>query len=287
MLRALVRCYLEILNTSEEIRPSATQTTPELRSKIRRAYKWSVGGSFVRYGATFGISIVLARLLKPADYGLLGMVTVFTELLSSIYDWTLGSAVIQLDEENPPHERQAYFTIALILGVAFMAVLFFGAPFIAAFYKQPQLLNLTRVISLVMVIGSLRTVSGSLITKDLRFRALSVIDITSALGAGAIAVVMAYMGFGVWSLVTNLIVMWGVQAVAYGYYERPTFAWPIDRAVSKRIWRFCAPIFGSGLLAKFYENADYLVVGKVLGAVQLGFYTLAFRLAMLINERIS
>src|SRR5690349_15877779 len=113
----------------------AQRAENEVSGKIRHAYKWTVVGSAVRYGATFCISIVLARLLKPADYGLLGMVTVFTELLSSIYDWTLGSAVIQLDEENPPHERQAYFTIALMLGVAFMAVLFFGAPFIADFYK--------------------------------------------------------------------------------------------------------------------------------------------------------
>lgn len=265
----------------------AQRAENEVSGKIRHAYKWTVVGSAVRYGATFCISIVLARLLKPADYGLLGMVTVFTELLSSVYDWSLGSAVIQLDEEDPVQERKAYFTIALILGIAFTAILFFAAPFIADFYRQPKLLPLTRAMSLVMIIGSIRTVSGSRITRQLRFRVLSVIDIASSLTAGIVAIVMAYLGFGVWALVANLILMWGIQAVAYGYYEPPALTWPIDRKVGSRIWKFTAPILGSGLLSKFYENADYLVVGKVLGAVSLGYYTLAFRLAMLINERIS
>src|SRR6185312_5674448 len=177
MLRALVRCYLEILNTSEEIRPSATQTTPELRSKIRRAYKWSVGGSFVRYGATFCVSIVLARLLKPADYGLLGMITVFTELLSSVYDWSLGAAVVQLPEEDPVHERLGYFTIALILGIVFAGALFTAAPFIARFYRQESLVPLTRVMSLALIIGSIRSVSNGLLARQLRFRILSIADI--------------------------------------------------------------------------------------------------------------
>jgi teichuronic acid exporter len=98
---------------------------------------------------------------------------------------------------------------------------------------------------------------------------------------------MAYLGFGVWSLVVNLCLFTVLQAAAYGWYAPPRFRLPLDRRIAVRLWRYSAPLTGSSILSKIYDNADYLVVGKVLGVTPLGYYTLAFRVAMLINERIS
>jgi teichuronic acid exporter len=258
-----------------------------IESRIRHAYFWTVVGSTARYGAGFVISLVLAHLLRPADYGLIGMMAVFTELLASVFDWSIGPAVVHFYEEGNSDEISQYFTFSLMLGVAFTLLLIFSAPLIADFYHEPRLVLLLRVMSVNLVIGSIRAVSGSVLVRQLRFRGLSFAEVTASLTAGIVAVVMAYLGFGVWSLVANLFLLNVLQGLAYGWYVPPRFTLRLHRDFLQRIWRYCAPLTGSGFLGKFYDNADYLIVGRVLGPVALGFYSLAFRLSMLVNERIS
>lgn len=260
---------------------------PALQSRIRHAYFWTIIGNTTRYAATLGISLLLARLLKPEDYGLIGMIIVFTELLGSILDSCVGPAVVHFDERNAGEERSTYFTASLILGALFTVLLLAGAPLIARFYREPRLIPLLRVMSVLMLVSSVKTVSGGILTRELRFRELSYSDIFASLAAGVVAIVMASRGFGVWSLVANQFLFILLTAVAYGWWVRPQFRLPLNREITSRLWRYGAPLTGSSLLFKFYDNADYLVVGRVLGSEALGFYSVAFRLAMLINERIS
>jgi len=263
------------------------ETAAALQFRIRHAYIWTILGSTARYVGTLGVSLLLTRLLKPEDYGLIGMISVFTELLSSIYDWGLGQAVVHFREENPAEERPTYFTVSLLLGASFTILLFVSAPLIADFYREPRLVALLRVMSFSLVVASVKTVSGSILVRDLRFKELSYADIFASLTAGVVAIVLAYCGFGVWSLVTNVCLLTVLQAAAYGWWVRPRFHLPLNREIAMRLWRYGMPLTGSSILSKFYDNSDYLVVGRVLGPAPLGYYTLAFRLAMLINERIS
>lgn len=255
--------------------------------RMRHAYFWTVVGSTARYGAGFVISLVLAHLLKPSDYGLIGMMAVFTELLASVFDWSIGPAVVHFYDEGMANEIPQYFTFSLLLGVAFTLLLIFSAPLIADFYHEPRLVLLLRVMSVNLVIGSVRAVSGSVLVRQLRFRGLSFAEVGASLTAGVVAVAMAFLGFGVWSLIANLFILNILQAVAYGWFVPPRFAFRLHRDFLKRLWRYCAPLTGSGFLGKVYDNADYLIVGRVLGPIALGFYALAFRLSMLVNERIS
>jgi teichuronic acid exporter len=256
-------------------------------SRIRHAYFWTVVGSTARYGAGFVISLVLAHLLTPSDYGLIGMMAVFTELLASVFDWSIGPAVVHFYEDGKANEIPQYFTFSFLLGMAFTLLLIFSAPLIADFYHEPRLVLLLRVMSVNLVIGSIRAVSGSVLVRQLRFRGLSFAEVGASLAAGVVAVAMAFLGFGVWSLIANLFILNILQAVAYGWFVPPRFAFTLHRDFLKRLARYCAPLTGSGFLGKFYDNADYLIVGRVLGPVALGFYALAFRLSMLVNERIS
>jgi teichuronic acid exporter len=258
-----------------------------IESRIRHAYFWTVVGSTARYGAGFVISLVLAHLLKPSDYGLIGMMVVFTELLGSVFDWSIAPAVVHFYEEGKDNEIPQYFTFSFLVGVSFTFLLIVTAPVIADFYHEPRLVLLLRVMSLNMIVGSIRAISGSVLVRQLRFRGLSFAEVTASLTAGLIAVVMAYLGFGVWSLIANLFVLNILQGVAYARYVPPRFTLKLHRDFLRRVLRYCAPLTGSGFLTKFYDNADYLVVGRVLGPVALGFYSLAFRLSMLVNERIS
>lgn len=258
-----------------------------MHTRIRRAYFWTILGSAARYIAGFGISVVLARLLTPQDYGLIGIVSVFVEFLIVFYDQGLGNAVMHYQEKDSHQERATYFTAALILGAVSTALLWVASPFIAAFYNEPPLVLLLRVMSFILIIGSIKTISSSILARDLRFSALSFADIIASVAGGVVAIIMAFFGSGVWSLVANLYLFVALQGVVYARWARPTFAWPLEKEAVGRLWRYGAPTTGSSLLRKFSDNADYLVVGKLLGATSLGFYTVAFRLAMLINDRIS
>jgi O-antigen/teichoic acid export membrane protein len=257
----------------------------DLHSHIRIAYFWTIVGNIARYASGFVISVVLARLLTPSDYGIMGMVLVFTEMLGYL-DWTLAKAVVHFRETDPARERSTYFSISIAFGAAFTLILLVFSPLVASFYNEPRLMLLVRVMSFTLLINSIKTVSSSVMARDLRFREVSFGDVSAAIGAGILAIVLAYFGWGVWALVANIYGFSILQLLFYGYKVPPQFKKP-DPELSRRVWKYCLPLFGSSVLGKFYENADYLVVGRFLGASSLGFYTVAYRFAMLINERIS
>ena len=257
-----------------------------IHSRIKQAYVWTIAGSAVRYGVTFGLSLLLARLLTAEDYGLLGMMLVFTEFLVGIFDAGLSQAVVHFTEDDA-EALPTYFTTSLLLGTTFTLVLFGAAPFIAALYHEPRLTLLLRVMSFTLLLGSIRCISAGILSRELRFRTLSYVEIGSAIASGLVSVGMALLGFGVWSLIAGSCLLTAIQTVAYAWYARPKFRFPLDRKVLLRIFRYSTPLVGSSLLFKFYENSDYLVVGKLLGPAALGFYALAFRLTMLMNDRVS
>lgn len=246
---------------------------------------WTFVGTFVKQALSFGLTMLLARLLNPADYGLIGIVLVVMTYLSTFQDLSLGEAVIYFNdgEEALP----TYFTTATLMGALLTVSTFLLAPWIADFYHQPELVPLIRVLSFTMLLNGLRSVSQGLIRKDFRFRQLIVMETVSGLGSACVAVLMAWRGFGVWSLATNLLLSSAIQTGALLWIIRPSFTLRLDWEVLRRILKWGLPLTASALLWKVYDNADYLIIGRVLGPEALGIYTLAFRLATLVNEKVS
>lgn len=227
---------------------------------------------------------MLARLLEPRDYGLLGMVIFFVGILSALQDTGLANAIIYLghdDSEVPTH-----YTALLAISLLLTLTLFVSAPLVARFYETPALVPLVRALSLVLLLNGLRGVSQARITKELRLPELAVIETSSGLVSALIAVWMAWRGFGVWSLVANLILQNALQTALVLARLSPRFTLRPRARVLADILRWGGPLTGSNLLWRFYDNADYLMVAKLLGAGPLGIYTMAFRLATLVNEKI-
>jgi O-antigen/teichoic acid export membrane protein len=165
--------------------------------------------------------------------------------------------------------------------------MFAAAPLIAGLYENPALIPITQWLSLTLLFGGLKSVSQGLLTRDLLFRRLVVMESACGLFAAGLAVYLAFQGFGVWSLVTNLVLSTFLQMLIAWWYVPPRFTLRPEIDVVKNVLRWGTPVTGSALLFKFYDNADYLVVGKVLGKESLGFYTLAFRLATIVNEKLG
>jgi O-antigen/teichoic acid export membrane protein len=255
-----------------------------LNQKVRSAYKWTIAGTITKYMLGFGLSMLLARLLEPKDYGIIGMVLAITGLLSVVQDLGLGQAVIYFRDDEAA--LPAYFSVTVAMGLLFTAATFLSAPLIAWFYGTPVLIPIVQALSFTLLLSSLRSVSQGVILKRFQFREMTLIETFCGLGSSGIAVVMAWRGFGVWSLVTNLLLKAALPLFFLFAMVRPRFALRVDIAVLRRLLGWGLPLTGSSLLWKFYTNADYLVIGKLLGTQLLGYYTLAFRIATLVDEKI-
>ena len=248
-----------------------------LTTKTLRGLFWS----FFERGAyqlvQLTVSIVLARILLPEEFGLVAILVVFIAIGNSLVDSGFGSALIQ--DQTTSHLDECsvfYFNIALSVLVA--AILTLSAPAIAHIYGYPILVPLCRVLSLNIVLGALGAIHLTLLTKNVDFGTQSKISLIAAAISGLIGISMAYRGFGVWSLAT--------QSVASAFF-RTTLAWlfhdwrPSLQFSSQSLFRmfpFGSRLLISGLLNTVFNNIYSLVIGKVFSARDLGFYSRADQL---------
>jgi teichuronic acid exporter len=264
---------------------SPSQPAGAKQPNLRSAYLWTITGNLTKHFVGLGISVLLARFLQPEDYGLLGMVWVYITILSAIQDLGLGQAIVHFRDSQ--ETLPTYFSTTVIFGILLTALSFASAGGIASFYHEPRLVPLVRALSPILLISSFQSVATGLLSKEFRFRELTMAEMVSTIVAGIVGVVMAFMGFGVWSLVTNLILSNLLQTLLLCIAVPPRLTLKIDRPTLGRIIGYGLPLTASGLLHQIYDNADYLVVGKMVGSIPLGHYTLAFRLSTIANDKIS
>jgi O-antigen/teichoic acid export membrane protein len=253
---------------------------------VKRAYAWTAAGNAVSSVLGIAISLVLARLLSPNDYGLIGMVIVFTSFLSAIQESGLGQAVIYFNDESPA-TLPTHYTVNIVTGVILAALTSAAAPGLAWFYDMPPLTLLAQVMSVTFIFNGFRAVSHGLLARQYLFRDLMVIDMKAGFTAAFLAVALAWFGFGVWSLVTNLVLSSFLQMVMVLKRVPPKWTFHPDWSCIRRVVHWGAPLTGSSIAWRLYDNADYVVIGKMLGEHPLGIYTFAFRLATMVNDKIG
>ncbi len=256
-----------------------------LEKKVSNAYLWTTAGTISKNLAGFCISMVLARLLGPQEYGLLGMAMVFTNILATLQDCGIGQAVVYYQEERSG--LSLYFTAAAGIGAVLTFLAFLAAPLIAWFYHEPAITPVIRVLSSTLALGSLYSVAQGLLVREFDFRRLAVIELGSTMIAGATGILCALAGFGVWALVINVVFSGFMQMGAVCWLVRPKFTTRLDLVKLKSVLRWGLPFTGASVLWQLYDNSDYLVVGKMLGETAVGYYTMAFRTATLVNSRVA
>ncbi len=256
-----------------------------LEKKLTKAYTWTAAGSVAKNLAGFTISLVLAYLLGPKEYGLLGMAMVFTNILSLLQDCGIGQAVVYYQEERSG--LSLYYTAAAIVGGILTLAAFLLAPLFAWFYHQPAITSIVRVLSCTLAMGSLYSVAQGLLVREFDFRVLALVELGSTVTAGITGIICAVLGLGVWALVINVVLSSFLQMVAVCWMVRPTFTLRLDWIKLRNILRWGLPYTGAGVLWQAYENSDYLVVGRMMGQAAVGYYTMAFRTATLVNSRVA
>lgn len=230
--------------------------------------------------------IIMARILTPDDYGLVAMLTIFIAISQSLVDSGFSNALIRKqDRDETDNSTVFYFNIGV--GIVLYLVLFFCAPLIAKFYKEPILVPITRVISLSVFINSLVVVQRALLTSAIDFKTQAKASMSAAIISGVVGITMAYNGFGVWSIVwyqltnlsVNVILLW----ILSKWRPRLLYSWKSFR----ELFGFGSKLAASGILDTLYNNIYLIVIGKVFSASDLGYYTRASQFAQFPSSNLT
>ncbi len=257
-----------------------------LRSKTLRALSWSLLESIGLQGVRLVIGIVLARLLFPEQFGLIGMLTIFMAVAQSFLDSGFGAALIQKREATPT-DASSIFYFNIVVGLVAAGLLCLVAPWIAAFYNQPILTPLTRALSLTIVINSFGMVQSTILTKQINFKTQAKVSLIASVLSGIIGVTLAVAGFGVWSLVVQQIsgTFLGTVLLWLWVDWRPTLTFSLKSL--QEMFGFGSRLLASGLLNQIFNNIYLLVIGKLFSATDLGLFTRAKALEEIPSQTLS
>lgn len=246
----------------------------EFKRQTIHALKWSFIGTFAMQAVQFLISIILARLLMPAQFGLIAMLSLFMALASSMLDCGFGSALIQkMDVSRRDLSTVFYFNIAMA-GVMF-GMMWVAAPPIARFFAEPSLVGLTRFLGMNLIVNAFGLVQGVLLAKNLDFKTQSLVAVIATLISGALGVTLAWRGFGVWSLAAQSVAANALRVILYWCFNpwRPMLTFSM--ASLRSMFPYGSRLLASGMLNTIFENAYPVLIGKLYSKTDVGFYSRA------------
>lgn len=234
----------------------------------------------------FIIEILIARVLLPSDYGLIGMLAIFMGIAQTFIDSGFANALIQKkDRNNKDYSTVFYFSI--IVSIIIYIILFFSAPLIADFYNQPLLTSITRVYMLTLVINGFSISQTAKLTVDLNFKAQAVISIFSIIISGVVGFALAFTGFGVWALVWQGITLSFTRTTTIWIASRWVPLLSFSKESFKRLFSFGSKLLASSLINNIYSNISTIIIGKAFKATDLGFFTRAQQFCQLPTQTIT
>jgi len=257
-----------------------------LKAKTISGLFWSSSDLIANQGIRFFIQIILARLLLPQHFGIIGMITVFIAISQSIVNCGFKNALIR-ENDSSQEDYSTVFYFNLIIAVLLYIVLFITAPAISEFFNESQLIPILRVLSIVIIINSIGLIQRTLLIKKIDFKIQTKISIISSVVSGGIAIVFAYLGYGIWSLVIQNITMQFIQSFMLCVSNRwiPSLVFSMDSF--KRLFGFGWKLLVSGLIDTLYKNIYYVIIGKFFSATSLGYYTNAQKIRDVASQSIT
>jgi len=259
---------------------------PSLRSKTLHGLFWSFFERIGQQGIQFIISIILARLLLPEQFGLIAMLIIFMAIAQSFIDSGFGQALIQKQDATHIDECSIFY-FNIFVGFLAAGLLCLTAPWISDFYNQPLLIPLTYALSLNLIFNAFGLVQTTLLTKYIDFKTQLKVSVIATFTSGTIGVTMALNGFGVWSLVAQSLSSNLFRTALLWFFNtwRPSLTFSF---VSLRgMFAFGSKLLCAGLIATIFENIYLIVIGKMFSAADLGFYSRAQGLQQLPVMNIS
>lgn len=251
----------------------------EIKQKIISGSFWTVFSNVCSQVVTFCVTIVLARLLTPGDFGVVAISSVFIGVVILFQDLGMGAAIIQRQNIDDDYLSTSFF-VSILAGIALALILAAASPFIAGFYNEAVLRDILLVSSLGFVLSPFTSIHTSILSKRLEFKKLSLLNLANHALSGLISVVLALSGYGVWSMVLGKIISQPLLIPVVWSIVK----WrPKPRIVKKcftDLFGFSSNLLGFNIMNFFARNLDNLIIGKYLGAQALGYYSVAYNLML-------
>lgn len=257
-----------------------------LTDKTRKGLFWSAFDSFGSLGIQFLFGIILARILSPEDYGIIAMPLIFLAVAHTFINSGFSAALVRKPDLKEEDLSTAFY-FNIIVGVVCYIILFISSPWIAEFYNTPILTDLLKVTALATLFNPLCAVQQALLTRKINFKKQSVITISGAIISGIVGIVMAYSGYGVWSLVFQQVAGSLLSTILLWVTSdwRPRTKW--NKESFNYLWGFGSKVLAAGLLDTLYKNMGPLLIGKFYTKIELGNYTRANQFADLPSRNVT
>ena len=257
-----------------------------LKDKTVKGVGWSAIDNVAQMGVTFLVSIVLARLLSPDDYGLLGLITIVTAVCTTLVNGGFTTALIRKKDITEDDYNTA-FSVNLALSLLLYAIVYASSPFIADFFKREELVSLTRVASLGLIAGALSLVPQTRLTKRIDFKAQTKITLIASVTSGVLGIAMALLGFGVWSLVAQTLSNQVLRTILLWVIDRWIPKFRFSKASFQELFGFGWKMMLSGLLDTVWKELYQVVVGKFYSPATLGQYTRGKQFSQLLSVNLN
>lgn len=257
-----------------------------LKSKTIKGTIWSAVDNLTQYGVTFIVSIVLARLLNPDDYGLIGIITIFTTVCTAIINGGFSNALVR-KKEPTENDYSTAFIVNLGLSILLYSIVFTCSPLIAKFFGKEELVSLTRVSSLIMIAGAFGIVQQTRLTKRIDFKTQTKITLIASITSGTIGIVMAALGFGVWALVAQGLSAQILKTIFLWIFNHWTPSMRFNKNSFNELFGFGWKMMVAGVLDSLWTQLYQVVVGKFYSPATLGQYTRAKQFSQMFSSNLT
>lgn len=245
-----------------------------IKEKAISGVIWNSAGRFIILGFEFITGIILARLLSPDDFGLVGMVTIFLVLSETLINSGFSQALIRKPECSEEDYATA-FMFNLLTSAVLVITLYFVAPFISKFYENPGLSEIIRALAIGLCLNAVSFVQRTKITRQLDFEKLTKISVIASIGSGVMSIVMAMNGFGVWSLIGKTLSRDTISCAFLWIWSRWTPIFKFYKNSFTELFSFGSRLVMSGLIGILTNNIVYVVLGKYFLVSDVGYYNRA------------
>lgn len=258
-----------------------------LRIQVLSGLKWTILGRLASQLATWAVTIYVIRLLRPEDYGLMALASIFSSLFTLIAEIGLGSTLVQTRDLSPQRLRQIFGLVILSNTAAFLLMVTAVAPLAAIFFREDRLQPVVQIIALQFIPAAFAVVPSAMLERELKYRGRAITDLLSSIAGALLTLVLAYLGHGVFALAWGVVAGTTIRAaglnIAGSFPGRPTFHF----AGCGSMFNFGRNVAATQFVWFFYSQADSFIVGKFLGKHDLGVYSVSMDLAALPASRLS
>jgi teichuronic acid exporter len=257
-----------------------------LTDKTVKGVGWSFIDNIASSGVTFLVGLVLARLLTPAEYGIMAMIAIFIAISNSITDSGFSNALIRkIHIDRIDYNTVFYFN--LLVSIVIYLLLFLASPAISSFFKEPILINVTRIIGWVVIINALAIIPRTIFVRNINFKTQTKISLISSVSSGIIGIGMALCNMGVWSLVGQQISRQLLNTLFLWIFCRWRPVWEFSIKSFRELFGFGSKLLLSGLLDTIYKNIYYIVIGRFYTSSQLGQFTRAEQFKTIFSSNLT